>query len=261
MAKATIFCPEQSTEIMQLRPDPHMAESVFRGMLIVLLTISLGMLGGVILFRGEMPAAYNGISNTVQLVASTVAAGAAAWVYHRRKKALFLAHGAFAAATWTLANTFWYAYFVLIGEGLNYPTVADLGFVGVFLFLISAYREGMARSTLSARYAVPALVLLPLFGLVPVFLLGVNGKTLTTLVVFVLAAVLLSEALLRSGYRYPLLLSGTIAFVLAHLFNALDSTIPNLPWVVGVEAVGALAVLAFSLFGLAFLGYAQEREA
>ena len=208
-----------------------------------------------------MPAAYNAISNATQLVASTVAAGVAAWVYLRRTNSLFLAHGAFAGATWTLANTFWYAYFVLIGEGLNYPTVADLGFAGVFLFLISGYREGMPRGPLPTWYAVPALVLLPILGLGPILLLGVNAKTLTTFVVFVLAAVLLSEALLRSGYRHPLLLGGTIAFVLAHLFNSLDSTVPNLPWAASVEAVGALAVLAFSLLGLAFLGYRQEGEA
>jgi len=77
----------------------------------------------------------------------------------------------------------------------------------------------------------------------------------------VLAAVLLSESLLRSGYKHPLLLGGTIAFVLAHLFNSLDSTVPNLPWAASVEAVGALAVLAFSLLGLAFLGYRQEGKA
>jgi hypothetical protein len=261
MTEDTVFCPEESTEIMRLRPDTHVAETIFRGTLIVLLVVSLGMLGGVVLLRGEMPPAYNGISNATQLVASTVAAGAAAWTYYRRNSNLLLAHGAFAGATWTLANTFWYAYFVLIGEGLNYPTVADLGFAGVFLFLISGYQEGMARSPLPAWYAAPLLVLLPLFGLGPILLLGVNTKTLTTLVVFVLAAVLLSQALLRSGYRRPLLLGGTLAFVLAHLFNALDSTIPDLPWAVGVEAVGALAVLAFSLFGLAFLGYAEEGAA
>jgi hypothetical protein len=243
---------------MRLRPDPRYGELVVRGFLVVLLVVSLGMLGGVILLRGEMPAAYNGISNATQLVASTVAAGAAAWAYHRRTHALFLAHGAFAGATWTLANAFWFAYFVLIGEGLNYPTVADLGFVGVFLFLISAYREGMARSHLPAWYMAPLLVLLPLVGVEPILLLGVNAKTLTTLIVFVLAAVLISELLLRSGYRHPALFAATVAFVLAHLFNALDSTIPDLPWVAGVEAVGALAILAFSLFGLAFLGYTKE---
>ncbi len=246
---------------MRLRPDPHVAETLFRGTLIVLLVVSLGMLGSVVLLRGEMPATYMGISNATQLVASTVAAGAAAWGYHRHTKSLLLAHGAFAGATWTLANTFWYAYFVLIGEGLNYPTVADLGFAGVFLFLISGYREGMPRSPLPTGYAVPALVILPLIGISPIILLGVNAKTLTTFVVFVLAAVLLSEALLRSGYRHPLLLGGTIAFVLAHLFNSLDSTVPNLPWAASVEAVGALAVLAFSLLGLAFLGYRQGEEA
>ena len=130
-----------------------------------------------------------------------------------------------------------------------------------FLFLISGYREGMPRSPLPTGYAVPALVILPLIGLSPIILLGVNAKTLTTFVVFVLAAVLLSEALLRPGYKHPLLLGGTIAFVLAHLFNSIDSTVPNLPWAASVEAVGALAVLAFSLLGLAFLGYRQEGEA
>ena len=50
------------------------------------------------------------------------------------------------------------AYFILIGEGLNYPTVADLGFVGVFLFLIAGLQEGLARNRLSVLAAAPIAI-------------------------------------------------------------------------------------------------------
>ncbi len=243
---------------MRLRPDPRYGELVVRGVLVVLLVVSLGLLGSVVVLRGEMPALYNGISNATQLVASTAAAGAAAWVYLRRTPDMLLAHGAFAGATWTLANAFWYAYFIVIGEGLNYPTVADLGFAGVFLFLISGYQEGMARSSLPAWYVAPVVVL-PAVGFGLIFLLGANAKTLTTLVIFILAAVLVSEALLRSACRHPALLAATLVFVLAHLLNSLRSTLPDPPWV--VSATGALAAISFSLFALAYLGYTREGTA
>lgn len=243
---------------MQLRAGSHYPDFIYRGMLSVLLAVSLGLLGGVILVHGEMPATYTWFSNVIQLVASIVAAGTAAWIYHRRNPNLLLVHGAFAGATWTLANTFWYAYFIVIGEGLNYPTVADLGFAGVFLFLIAGYLEGMERAPHPSWHA--ALIVMPLcsFGLGLVYLLGANAKTLTTLVVFVLAAVLLSEALLRSAHRHPALLAATVVFVLTHIFNSLDSTLANPPWITNIA--GALAAIAFSLFALAYFGYTRGAE-
>jgi hypothetical protein len=243
---------------MRHRPDSRYVEPVFRGVLILLLIVSAGLLIGVILSRGNLDPSFNTISNATQVLASLTTAGAATWAYYRRTSDLFLAHGAFAGVTWTLANTFWYAYFILIGEGLNYPTVADLGFVGVFLFLISGYQEGMSRNSLPGWYVAPILILLPLGGLGLIGMSGLNPKTLTTFVMFVLAAVLLSEALLRSAYRYPRLFAATLIFVLAHLFNSLDSTLPDLPWFVGVEAVGGLAAMAFSLFALGFLNYTKK---
>lgn len=245
--------------IMQLPVGRRYPETVFRGILVVLLVVSLGLLGGVVVLAGDLTVLYNEISNATQLVTSMVAAGVAAWTYHRRNPNLLLAHGAFAGATWTLANAFWYAYFILIGEGLNYPTVADLGFAGVFFFLIAGYLEGMERGPLPSWYAAPITLPLFAFGLGLVYLLGANAETLTTLFVFVLAAVLLSEALLRSAYKYPALLGGTIAFALAHMLNSLRSTFPDPPW--AVNAAGALAAIAFSLLALAYIGYTKGVEA
>jgi len=238
------------------RGAPQYLDTLFRGALLVLLALGLGMLGIVVFFRGVLPDAYPIYGNVVQLSASTVAAGAAAWAYYRRGPDLLLAHGAFASATWTLANTFWYAYYILIGEGLNYPTVADLGFAGVFLFLIAGYQEGMARGRLPWWSATPVALPLLAAGFWLVLALGADAKTLTTLVVFALAAALLTAALLRSAYRHPVLLAATVTFALTHILSSLDGTLPSPPWI--THAGGALAAMAFSLFGLAYLGYTRE---
>ncbi len=238
---------------MRIRALPKYPDSLFHGALFVLLAVSLGLLGAVLLVHGTMPALYTGIGNATQLVASAAAAGAAAWTYFRRRPDMLLAHGAFAGATWTLANAFWYAFFILIGEGLNYPTVADLGFAGVFLFLIAGFQEGLARNRLPAWSAVPIAVPLLAAGLWLVALLGADAKTLTTFVFFALTAALLSVALLRSVHRHPVLLAATIVFALAHIFNSLHSTLPDPSWV--TNAAGALAAIAFSLFAIAYLGY------
>jgi hypothetical protein len=238
------------------RPDPRYAELAVRGMLVVLFVVSLGLLGDVILVHGTMSYTYTGISNAIQLVASTASVGTAAWVYFHRTPSLFIAHGAFAAATWTLANGFWYAYFLVIGEGLNYPTVADLGFAGVFFFLIAGILEGHPRGPLSRWVVGPIVISLLALGLWSVLLLGVNAKTLTTLVVCMLSAVLLSEALLRSMHHHPTLFAAIIAFILAHLLNSLNSTLVDPPWV--THGAGALAAIAFSLFALGFFGHTKE---
>lgn len=246
---------------MGLRGAPPHLETLFRYALLALLALSLGLLGAALIVYGPMPAPFTEISNAVQLVASMAAAGAAAWAYYRRKPDLLLAHGAFAGATWTLANAFWYAYYILIGQELVYPTVADLGFAGVFLFLIASYQEGRPRNRLPWYVAAPIAVPLLAYGIWLVLALGADGKTLTTLVIFALAAALLSTALLRLTPRYPALIAGTVAFALAHLFNSVDFTLPEAPELVGTGMAGALAALAFSLFGLAYLGYTGEAGA
>ena len=243
---------------MQLPVDRRYPETVFRGILVVLLVVSLGLLGGAVVVAGDLTGFYNDVSNAAQLVASLAAAGVAAWTYLRRTPNLLLAHGAFAGATWTLGNAFWYAYFILIGGDLNYPTVADLGFVGAFLFLIAGYLEGMPRSSLPWWHAALIAVPLFVFGLGFVYLLGVNAKTLTTLVILVLAVILLSEAILRSAHRFPVLFGGTIVFSLAHILYALRSTLPDPPW--PLNAAGSMAAIAFSLLALAYLGYGKEEE-
>lgn len=241
---------------MRLRAAPPYLETLLFGALVVLLLVSLSLLGAVIAVRGPMPAAYTDAGNAVQLVASAAAAGAAAWTYSRRGPDLLLAHGAFASATWTLANAFWYAFFILIGEGLNYPTVADLGFAGVFLFLIAGFQEGLPRSRAPAWTA--AVVAIPLLaaGCWLVVALGANAQTMTTFVVFGLAAILLVSSLLRSTFQHRVLLPATVVFCITHILNSLDSTLPDPPWV--TNAAGAMAAVAFSLFAIAYLRYAKE---
>ena len=74
-----------------------------------------------------------------------------------------------------------------------------------------------------------------------------------------LSAALLTSALHRSADRHPVLLAATIVFVLAHLCNSLNSTLPDPPWV--VKAAGALAAVTFSLYAIAFLTYSKEAAA
>lgn len=241
---------------MRLRDGPVYLDQLLLAVFVALLLASLSLLGAVVAVRGPMPATYTDIGNAIQLVASATAAGAAAWTYFRRGPDLLLAHGAFASATWTLANTFWYAFFLLIGEGLNYPTVADLGFAGVFLFLIAGLQEGLPRGRLPWWTAVPIAVPLLAAGLWLVLAIGADAETLTTLVVFALAAGLLTSALLRSAYRHRVLLAATVVFCITHILNSLDSTLPDPPWI--TNAAGAMAAIAFSLFAIAYLRYRKE---
>jgi hypothetical protein len=244
---------------MRLRAAPQYLETLFLGALVVLLAVSFGLLGAVVFLHGQMPAPYNDISNAVQLVASASAAGACAWTYYRREPDILLVHGAFAAGTWTLANAFWYAYSIFIGLDLIYPTVADLGFAGVFLFLIAGYEEGLGRNGLPAWVAAPIVLPPVAAGAWLVAVLGPSPATLTTLVFLALAGALVAEAVLRSAARHPVLLAATLAFALTHLLNSLRSTLPDPPWL--VNATGALAALSFSLFAIAYLGYARRAAA
>jgi hypothetical protein len=222
----------------------------------VLLAISVGLILVVLFHPDHAVPGFLDISNYVQLIASGSMAATCLYAYVRWSPDALLIHGAFAGVSWTLANTFWYAYALIIGMDLMYPTVSEAGFIGVYLFLIAGYQEVFPRNQISFWIA-PAIVLpfvappLWLFSL-----LGITPATVLTLVFFLLSGGLIAVAVLYSVHLYRVLFLGTIAVALAHMLYSFRSTVPDPHWAFGIA--GSLAAVSFTLLALGMLGRSKE---
>lgn len=233
---------------------------VRHGLLVVyfeaLLALSVGLVAVVLFLPEHSFPGFSDISNYTQLITSGSMAAVCLYAYFRWSPDALLIHGAFAAASWTLANMFWYAYTLIIGTSLMYPTVAEAGFIGVFLFLIAGYEEVFARNRLPAWTA--AAIMLPLLA-VPLWLIITMGLTLATaltLLFFVLTTGLVAVAVLYSVSLYRVLFLGTLAVALTHMLYAVRSTLLEPHWILGI--VGPLAAVSFALLALGMLGRSKE---
>ncbi len=222
----------------------------------LLLAVSVGLVAVVLFLPDHSFPGFSDISNYTQLITSGSMAVVCLYAYFRWSRDALLIHGAFAAVSWTLANTFWYAYTLIIKTNLMYPTVAEAGFIGVFLFLIAGYEEVFARNRLPV-WVTGAIMLPPLA--VPLWLvlgMGLNLATVLTLLFFILAMGLVAVSVLYSVHLYGVLFLGTLAVALTHMLYAVRSTLPDPPWLLGV--VGPLAAVSFALLALGMLGRSKE---
>ncbi|MGD9936090.1 MAG: hypothetical protein AB7S61_01275 [Methanoregulaceae archaeon] len=222
----------------------------------LLLAVSIGLFGVVLVAPGHSFPGFYDLSNYTQLLASSAVTIICAYAYFRWSRDVLLVHAAFAAGGWTLANAFWYAYTLIIGTSLPYPTVADAGFVGVFPFLIAGYQEVFVRNRLPSWVGLVVLGPLVIVALWLVADLGVTPATLLTLLFFVLCGGLVMISLLYSIYLYRVLFLGTLAISITHILNAYRSTVLEPHWLFGV--VGPLAAISFALLGIGLLGRTKE---
>lgn len=206
---------------------------------------------------------YGTISNALQLLTSITCLIACAAVYLFWSRDLLLIYAGFAFGGWTLANTFWFAYTLIIGPTLMYPTVAEAGFLGVFLFLASGYLEVFpGRPQSLTRSVGSTLFILVLFSLVPVYLVLNQGLTLSTgvtLLFFLFTGYLLQVSLSRRVYQDRLLFAGTLLVIVAHLIYAVRETAFPDFWLFRI--VGPLVVLSFCVLAIGLLQRIREGQA
>jgi hypothetical protein len=228
----------------------------------LLLIGSLGLGLAVFLLPSHTFEGFGAVSNALQFLASISCLIVCVTAYLFLSRDLLLVYAGFAFGGWTLANTFWYAYTLIIGPTLMYPTVAEAGFLGVFLFLASGYLEvfpGSARSLL--RSAGISLCLIMLFS-IPVYLilhLGLTLSTGVTLLFFLFSGYLLQVSLFHGVYEYRFLFAGTLVVIVAHLFYAVrEAALPDF-WL--LRLVGPLVVLSFCLLEIGLLQRVREERA
>lgn len=220
---------------------------------------SLGLDLAVLLLPSHTFNGFGTVSNALQLLTSLACLVTCAAVYLFWSRDLLLVYAGFAFGGWTLANTFWYAYTLIIGPTLMYPTVSEAGFLGVFLFMASGFLEVFPGSTRSLPHSLGiALCLIMLFS-APVYLilhLGLTLSTGVTLLFFLFGGYLLQVSLSRRIYEDRFLFAGTLLVIAAHLLYAVRETaFPDL-WLFRI--VGPLVALSFCLLEIGLLQRTRE---
>jgi hypothetical protein len=225
----------------------------------LLLAGSLGLLLAVLLLPSHTFDGYGTVSNGLQLLTSIACLIVCVSAYIFWSRDLLLIYAGFAFGGWTLANTFWYAYTLIIGPTLMFPTVSEAGFLGVFLFLASGYLEAFPSSARSLpRLGVFAFCLIMLLS-VPVYLINQLGLTLSTgvtLLFFLFGGYLLLVSLSRQVYEERFLFAGTLMVIVAHLIYAVRETAYPDFWLFRI--VGPLVVLSFCLLEIGLLQRTRE---
>ena len=207
---------------------------------------SLVLVLAVLLLPSHTFEGFGTVSNGLQFLASITGMVVCAALFLFWSRDLLLIYAGFAFGGWTLANTFWYAYTLIIGPTLMYPTVSEAGLLGFFLFLASGYTEVFPVSARSRpRSAGIAL--------------GLTLSTGVTLLFFLFSGYLLLVSLSCQVYENRFLFAGTCMFIVAHLLYAVRETaFPDL-W--PFRFVGPLIVLSFSLLEIGLLQRVREERA
>ncbi|HHY27270.1 MAG TPA: hypothetical protein GX523_11125 [Desulfitobacterium dehalogenans] len=132
----------------------------------------------ILLFTNIPYSKLNTVANGIQLFAG-LAIGMLVICYARFSFERYLVLGvALAVLSWTLGQLYWFSFIFLDGSSLPYPSIADLGFIGTYFFLIGVIytiTKRIPQYTIKIKYRnLWPLGLL----LIPIFLSLVGSNTL-----------------------------------------------------------------------------------
>lgn len=197
-------------------------------------------------------------SNYGQFAVSFLCTAIAIYLYvvsHRRN--IFLLAG-FSSGLWFTSNVFWFLYMKILGRGLLYPCIADVGFLGTFLLLATAIWLTPAgkKLTLSLPVAVYGISLI-IFGALA--LTNVTGQTMVNIVYGLSSSLLLLAVIQHYDKKYRLFYAGVVCYCVTMLAYVLRETyFPDEPF---FTVVGQLAMITFCLIPLGLIKLYTEDPA
>ena len=109
----------------------------------------------ILLFTNSSYLSLSAFANGVQLLYGLVI-GLLVLCYARYSRERYLVSGvALAVLSWTMGQLYWFSYVFLVGSSLPYPSIADLGYIGTYFFLIGVIitiTKGIPQYTIKIRY-------------------------------------------------------------------------------------------------------------
>ncbi len=197
-------------------------------------------------------------SNYGQLAISLMCTIVAFYLYvSRARRNVFLLAG-FSSGLWFLSNSYWYLYVKIIGTGLLYPGMADIGFLGAFMLLATAIWLGfdekkLPKPLMLAIYGVPLAISLIAAAA------NINGQTMTNVIYCVFSSFLILAVIQYYNNKCWPLFAGAVCYCAAMLAYALRETyFPGQPF---FTIVGQLAMISFCLIPLGLLRLGHEVSA
>ncbi len=194
-------------------------------------------------------------SNYGQLAISFLCTAIAFYLYAApSRRNIFLLTG-FSSGLWFLSNSYWYLYVKIIGMGLLYPGMADIGFLGAFLLLATAIwlafdEKKLPKSLILAIYGVPLTIF------VIAAAVNINSQTMANVIYCVFSSLLILAVVQYYNKKYWKFFAGLVCYCAAMLAYALRETyFPGQPV---FTIVGQLAMVSFCLIPLGLLQLHRE---
>lgn len=217
------------------------------------------VLAAVLVILGyTLPADLFFLLNNMSQVAIGIACTATSVLLYLSRRQILFSIAAFAFGGWTLSNLFWYSYAAILGRNLMYPTVADAGFLGFFLFLAAAYRVSWPRHPAGTVREI--LVVLPLV-LLPVIAVSSAGAGILIITgLYILFSVfLLHSTVHRVPEKCSMLLAGTVLYCITMIYFAVQETYWQLwPEIIRQHFAGPMVIASFALIQVGLIAWASS---
>ena len=218
---------------------------------------------------------YRLLSNTFECSIALVCMICCLYAYRTWSERIIVLLAAFAFGGYALSNTFWYLYSNKFGMSDAFFSVSELGFLGVMLFFIVAFRIEFPEKTLrtSVRIALGGLFLI--LALIILGTTGIMPNTVLFMFRLFVIALFIGAASDHRVYRYPLLWLGICLYSFASILYGIRETIffklmeiaADTPHFVILQTVhdylsivGPLSFLSFLLIQLGIFAYLNSPD-
>jgi hypothetical protein len=151
---------------------------------------------------------YRFLSNIFECAIALFCMFCCLYAYRTWSERVILLIAAFAFGGYALSNTFWYLYSNAFSLNDEFSSISELGFLGVMLFFIVAFRIEFPKKPCPVSVRIVSGGLFLSLALITIGIAGINPSTVLSTVWLLIIALFIDAALDHGVYQYSLLWSG-----------------------------------------------------
>jgi hypothetical protein len=202
--------------------------------------------------------AFLAVSNYLQIIAGVSGALICLGIYHRNRRTAYLLLAAGAFILWTLSNIAWYVI-VLLGHRTEvFPGPVDIGIIVSILIFAATFRLGFAPTWDGLMWRWGLFSLFLIVPAIAFLTLGPTGATGMILIYYLSCSHLVNSGLSHGLRSRPLILTGTLLFVIAFLIYPIrEAFFLSSPL---LSVIGTFVSAGFALITLGLLSLTLTRS-
>lgn len=151
---------------------------------------------------------YHLLSNSFEIGIALACMVSCLYAYRTGSERIIVLLAAFAFGGYALSNTFWYLYSNMFTIKDEFFSIAELGFLGVMLFFIVAFRIEFSKKPYPPSLRIGSAGLFLILALITLAISGITQNSVLSIFWLVMITLFIDTALDHGIYRYPLLWQG-----------------------------------------------------